>query len=156
MLDIPELCQPASGLARGFKIPIVHVNADDPVACLEAARLAWEYRARFRRDFLIDLVGYRRHGHNEGDEPAFTQPVMYKKINAHATVRDLFAAMLIKQGQATQEAADALVKKHFTVLEEAFASLSPERDFVQPIPERAPAGRDRPALPQCLRAADAA
>jgi 2-oxoglutarate dehydrogenase E1 component len=66
----------ASGLARGFKIPIVHVNADDPVACLEAARLAWEYRARFRRDFLIDLVGYRRHGHNEGDEPAFTQPEM--------------------------------------------------------------------------------
>ena len=70
----------ASGLARGFKIPIVHVNADDPVACLEAARLAWEYRARFRRDFLIDLIGYRRHGHNEGDEPAFTQPVMYKAI----------------------------------------------------------------------------
>src|SRR6185312_11965630 len=59
----------ASGLARGFKIPIVHVNADDPVACLEAARLAWEYRARFGLDFLIDLIGYRRHGHNEGDEP---------------------------------------------------------------------------------------
>jgi hypothetical protein len=60
----------ASGLARGFKIPIVHVNADDPEACIEAARLAWAYRARFQRDFLIDLVGYRRHGHNEGDEPA--------------------------------------------------------------------------------------
>ena len=72
----------ASGLARGFKIPIVHVNADDPAACLEAARLAWEYRARFRRDFLIDLIGYRRHGHNEGDEPAFTQPLMYRKISA--------------------------------------------------------------------------
>ena len=68
----------ASGLARGFKIPIVHVNADDPAACLEAARLAWEYRARFGRDFLIDLIGYRRYGHNEGDEPAFTQPLMYK------------------------------------------------------------------------------
>ena len=65
----------ASGLARGFKIPIVHVNADDPVACLEAARMAWEYRARFHRDFLIDLVGYRRYGHNEGDEPSFTQPL---------------------------------------------------------------------------------
>ena len=64
----------ASGLARGFKIPIMHVNADDPVACLEAARLAWEYRPRFSLDFLIDLVGYRRYGHNEGDEPAFTQP----------------------------------------------------------------------------------
>jgi 2-oxoglutarate dehydrogenase E1 component len=130
----------ASGLARGFKIPIVHVNADDPVACLEVARLAWEYRARFRRDFLIDLVGYRRHGHNEGDEPAFTQPVMYKKIASHPTVRDVFATMLVKQGQTTAEAADALVKKHFTVLEQTFASLSPEKDYVQPILDRAPAG----------------
>ena len=130
----------ASGLARGFKIPIVHVNADDPVACLEAARLAWEYRARFRRDFLIDLVGYRRHGHNEGDEPAFTQPVMYRRINAHPTVREVFAAALVKQGSVTQEAADALVKKHLTVLEQTFASLSPEKDFVQPIPEPAPPG----------------
>src|SRR5688500_18566957 len=69
----------ASGLARGFKIPIVHVNGDDPVACIEAARMACEYRARFRRAFLIDHVGYRRYGHNEGDEPAFTQPVMYRK-----------------------------------------------------------------------------
>jgi len=64
----------ASGLARGFKIPIVHVNADDPEACVEAARLAFAYRERFQRDFLIDLIGYRRYGHNEGDEPAFTQP----------------------------------------------------------------------------------
>src|SRR5688572_32916820 len=107
----------ASGLARGFKLPIVHVNADDPVACLEAARLAWEYRARFRRDFLIDLVGYRRHGHNEGDEPAFTQPVMYKKVAAHPTVREIFAESLINQGTITQETADAMVKRHFAVLE---------------------------------------
>jgi len=66
----------ASGLARGFKIPIVHVNADDPAACVEVARLAFAYRAKFRRDFLIDLIGYRRWGHNEGDEPAFTQPMI--------------------------------------------------------------------------------
>ena len=91
----------ASGLARGFKIPIVHVNADDPAACLEAARLAWEYRARFQRDFLIDLIGYRRHGHNEGDEPAFTQPLMYRKISAHPTVREQFAQTLIAQGSQT-------------------------------------------------------
>jgi 2-oxoglutarate dehydrogenase E1 component len=130
----------ASGLARGFKIPIVHVNADDPIACLEAARLAWEYRARFRRDFLIDLIGYRRHGHNEGDEPAFTQPLMYKVISGHPTVRELFADMLIKQGKQTQESVDALVKKHFTKLEQTLASLKPEQDFVPPIPEPAPAG----------------
>jgi 2-oxoglutarate dehydrogenase E1 component len=130
----------ASGLARGFKIPIVHVNADDPIACLEAARLAWEYRARFRRDFLIDLIGYRRHGHNEGDEPAFTQPVMYKKVNEHPTVRELFARSLEKQGTVTAEAAEALVKKHFGILEKTFASLKPEQDFVAPIPDPVPAG----------------
>jgi 2-oxoglutarate dehydrogenase E1 component len=76
----------ASGLARGFKIPIVHVNADDPVACLEAARIAWEYRYRFRRDFLIDLIGYRRHGHNEGDLFGFTQPRLPGR-RAHPTVQ---------------------------------------------------------------------
>ena len=69
----------------------MHVNADDPEACVEAARLAFAYRARFQRDFLIDLVGYRRYGHNEGDEPAFTQPLMYQKIAAHPTVRELWA-----------------------------------------------------------------
>src|SRR5262245_45573845 len=106
----------ASGLARGFKIPIVHVNADDPVACIEAARLAWEYRARFRRDFLIDLVGYRRHGHNEGDEPGFTQPLMYKKVAAHQTVRQLFGASLVQQGTITQNELDGIEKKAWTVL----------------------------------------
>jgi 2-oxoglutarate dehydrogenase E1 component len=124
----------ASGLARGFKIPIIHVNADDPAACLEAARMAWEYRARFRKDFLIDLIGYRRHGHNEGDEPAFTQPVMYKEIGAHKTVRELFADSLVKHGTLTQETADGLVKTHYTVLEQTFASLKPDEDFVPPIP----------------------
>jgi len=130
----------ASGLARGFKIPIVHVNADDPVACLEVARLAWEYRARFRRDFLVDLIGYRRHGHNEGDEPAFTQPLLYKKINAHPTVREVFAETLVNQGSVTQDGADALVKKYFSVLEKTYESLKPEQDFVAPIPDEAPAG----------------
>ena len=130
----------ASGLARGFKIPIVHVNADDPVACLEAARLAWEYRARFRRDFLIDLIGYRRFGHNEGDEPAFTQPLMYKLIAGHPTVRELFAETLVRQGTLTAEEVDAIVKRHFTRLEQTLASLKPEEDLVAPVPEPAPPG----------------
>ena len=85
-------------MARGFKIPIVHVNADDPEACVEAARLAGAYRARFRRDFLIDLVGYRRYGHNEGDEPSFTQPVMYRAIANHPTVREIWARTLEERG----------------------------------------------------------
>src|SRR5687768_3785196 len=130
----------ASGLARGFKIPIVHVNADDPVACLEAARIAWEYRARFHRDFLIDLIGYRRYGHNEGDEPAFTQPLMYKTVAAHPTVREIFSAQLEKQGSIAPGAADALVKKHTAVIEKVYASLKPEEDYVAPIAEPAPAG----------------
>jgi 2-oxoglutarate dehydrogenase E1 component len=130
----------ASGLARGFKIPIVHVNADDPVACIEAARLAWAYRARFRRDFLIDLIGYRRHGHNEGDEPAFTQPLMYKTVAAHPTVREVWATGLASSGHVLKTPADELVKKHFAVLEKALEALRPEVDFVPPIAEPAPAG----------------
>ena len=96
----------ASGLARGFKIPIVHVNADDPEACVEAARLAIAYRETFERDFLIDLIGYRRHGHNEGDEPAFTQPLMYRTIDAHPTVREIWARTLVERGTIARETAD--------------------------------------------------
>ncbi len=130
----------ASGLARGFKIPIVHVNADDPQACVAAARLAIAYRSTFNRDVLIDLVGYRRHGHNEGDEPGFTQPVLYQKVSAHATVRDQFARRLIADGIVTQEAADALVHRQMKVLEDALASLKPDEDLVEPLPAVAPAG----------------
>ena len=71
----------ASDLAKGFDIPIIHVNADDAEACLAATRLAVMYREEFHRDVLIDLVGYRRWGHNEADEPAYTQPVMYERIS---------------------------------------------------------------------------
>src|SRR5882672_3257084 len=127
----------ASGLARGFKIPIVHVNADDPVACLEAARLAWEYRARFGLDFLIDLVGYRRYGHNEGDEPSFTQPVIYKAVASHRTVREIWARTLVRNGTIPPELPEALVKKHFEVLETTYASLKPEQDYVPPLPPQA-------------------
>ncbi|MBI4264533.1 MAG: 2-oxoglutarate dehydrogenase E1 component [Acidobacteria bacterium] len=130
----------ASGLARGFKIPIVHVNADDPAACLEAARLAWEYRARFRRDFLVDLIGYRRYGHNEGDEPAFTQPLMYRKIAGHPTVRQLWARAQEQHGQISAARATELVKTHVAVLEQALGSLKPEEDYVAPLPEPHPAG----------------
>jgi 2-oxoglutarate dehydrogenase E1 component len=130
----------ASGLARGFKIPIVHVNADDPVACLEAAHLAWEYRARFRRDFLIDLVGYRRYGHNEGDEPAFTQPEMYNVIASHPTVRESYGRLLVEHGMVPESAVTDLEQKHFAALERAYASLKPDEDFVPPLPQPVPPG----------------
>ncbi|HST89352.1 MAG TPA: 2-oxoglutarate dehydrogenase E1 component [Ktedonobacterales bacterium] len=93
----------ASDLAKGFEIPIIHVNGDDPAACLAAIRIAHAYRQRFRKDFLIDLVGYRRWGHNEGDEPAFTQPLLYTKIAAHPTVRARYANELLSAGIVTPE-----------------------------------------------------
>jgi 2-oxoglutarate decarboxylase len=97
----------ASDLAKGFDIPIIHVNADDAEACLDAMRLAMMYRSRFRQDVLIDLVGYRRHGHNEGDEPAYTQPQMATAIRNHPTVRELYADLLAARGVLAREEADA-------------------------------------------------
>jgi 2-oxoglutarate dehydrogenase E1 component len=93
----------ASDLSKGFEIPIVHVNADDPEACLAAAYLAYQYRVRFKKDFLIDLVGYRRFGHNEMDDPAVTQPQVYKKIVKHPTVRALYADQLQTKGILSEE-----------------------------------------------------
>jgi 2-oxoglutarate dehydrogenase E1 component len=130
----------ASGLARGFKIPIVHVNADDPAACVEAARLAMAYRSLFHRDFLIDLIGYRRWGHNEGDEPAFTQPVMYQKITAHPTVREIWARALVERGLVPAAEPEALVKKYMDQLQSVLDNLQPEKDFVEPQPEAPPPG----------------
>lgn len=109
----------ASDLAKGFEIPIIHVNADDPDACLTAVRLAHAYRDHFHKDILVDLVGYRRWGHNEGDEPAFTQPKMYETIRNHPTVRELYARYLEQQGIVSREEAEAMVKDAFAVLEQA-------------------------------------
>lgn len=88
----------SSDLAKGFEIPIIHVNADDPEACLAAARIALAYRETFHQDFVIDLIGYRRWGHNEGDDPSYTQPQMYAEITAHDTVRALWAQHLERTG----------------------------------------------------------
>ncbi len=92
----------ASDLAKGFEIPIVHVNADDLEACIAAVRLGVAYRTKFRKDFLIDLVGYRRHGHNEGDEPTFTQPTLYATIKAHPTTRQVWGERLVREGVVTR------------------------------------------------------
>ena len=88
----------ASDLAKGFDVPITHVNADDPEACLAAVRLAMMYRDRFHGDVVIDLVGYRRHGHNETDEPTFTQPLMYQRIKETPTVRQRYVERLAAEG----------------------------------------------------------
>src|SRR5437773_10167033 len=97
----------SSDLAKGFDVPIIHVNADDPEACLAAVRLAMMYREKFHGDVVIDLVGYRRYGHNEADEPAYTQPTMYERIKQTPSVREKYAAQLVSEGVVDSGAAEA-------------------------------------------------
>ena len=96
----------ASDLAKGFDVPIVHVNADDVPACISAVRLAFAFRQEFGHDVLIDLIGYRRFGHNESDEPAYTQPEMYAKIKTKKRVAELWADRLVSEGVVSQEDVD--------------------------------------------------
>jgi len=97
----------ASDVAKGFDLPIIHVNADDITACVSGVRLATAFRQKFGRDVVIDLIGYRRFGHNETDEPAYTQPQMYEAIREHPTVREIFAAQLIEEGLLSADDATA-------------------------------------------------
>jgi 2-oxoglutarate dehydrogenase E1 component len=96
----------ASDLAKGFDVPIIHVNADDVAACVSAVRLAFAFRQEFGHDVLIDLIGYRRFGHNESDEPAYTQPEMYAKIKSKKRVAELWADRLVVDGVVSQEEVD--------------------------------------------------
>jgi 2-oxoglutarate dehydrogenase E1 component len=134
----------ASDLAKGFEIPIVHVNADDPEAVLAAAHLAVIYRQTFKKDFLIDLIGYRRHGHNEMDEPAATNPLMYQIIRKHPTVRKLYADRLKQQGiiGAAQEMDRFTeeVKKKLQAAYEKVADVKEEPDYEMNPPEVAEKG----------------
>jgi 2-oxoglutarate dehydrogenase E1 component len=100
----------ASDLAKGFDVPIIHVNADDVPACMSAVRLAFAFRKEFGHDVLIDLIGYRRFGHNESDEPAYTQPEMYAKIKGHKRVAELWGERLTAEGVVTKEQIDQLAQ----------------------------------------------
>nr|WP_259545260.1 2-oxoglutarate dehydrogenase E1 component [Heyndrickxia oleronia] len=110
----------ASDTAKGFEIPIIHVNADDPEAVLAAATLAYEYRNRFHKDFLIDLVGYRRFGHNEMDEPMVTNPLMYNIVHKHPTVRELYANKLVAEGIISNEEVKTIEQDIQTKLQAAY------------------------------------
>ncbi len=101
----------SSDLAKGFDTPIIHVNADDPEAAVSAIRLAMAFRERFRHDVVVDLVGYRRFGHNEGDEPSYTQPLMYRLIEEHPPVREQYARALVEEGLVTEEEAARLLEE---------------------------------------------
>jgi 2-oxoglutarate dehydrogenase E1 component len=113
----------ASDLAKGFDVPIIHVNSDDVAACISAIRLAFAFRQRFGHDVLIDLIGYRRFGHNEADEPAYTQPEMYQAIKKHPPVRELFAHELIEQGVVSEEESTEMTDSVWAMLSEAHESL---------------------------------
>jgi 2-oxoglutarate decarboxylase len=113
----------ASDLAKGFDVPIIHVNADDVPACITAVRLAFAFRQQFGHDVLIDLIGYRRFGHNEADEPAYTQPEMYQVIKKHPPVRDLFARQLIEAGVLTEQESTEMTDSVWGVLSDAHATL---------------------------------
>ncbi|TAK98660.1 MAG: 2-oxoglutarate dehydrogenase E1 component [Rhodospirillaceae bacterium] len=111
-------------IAKMAETPIFHVNADDPEAVVNAARIAIEFRQEFGVDVVLDMVCYRRFGHNEGDEPKFTQPLMYKAIETHPTARSLYAQQLVKEGLYSQSEADLMMSKFMHMMEADFESSS--------------------------------
>jgi multifunctional 2-oxoglutarate metabolism enzyme len=113
----------ASDLAKGFDVPIIHVNADDVAACVAAVRLAFAFRQEFGHDVLIDVIGYRRFGHNEADEPAYTQPEMYQVIKKHPPVRELYAKQLIDSGVVTEQESTEMTDSVWAILSEAHQEL---------------------------------
>jgi 2-oxoglutarate dehydrogenase E1 component len=116
-----------SDVAKGVQAPIFHVNGDDPEAVVEAAQIATEYRCEFNKDVVIDLFCYRRHGHNEGDEPAFTQPLMYRTIARHPTTRQLYAERLVEEGVVAEGEPEAMAARFVARLETEFAAAKSYR-----------------------------
>ncbi|MBS4173130.1 2-oxoglutarate dehydrogenase E1 component [Bacillus sp. FJAT-49736] len=110
----------SSDAAKGYEIPIIHVNADDPESCIAAAIFASEYRRLFHKDFLIDLIGYRKFGHNETDEPMTTNPMMYNIVRKHPTVRTIYAESLVNEGLLSKEDAKQLEDEVNSKLQAAF------------------------------------
>jgi len=125
----------SSDLAKGFDIPIVHVNADDPEAAISAVRLAMAYRQEFGHDIVVDLIGYRRFGHNEQDEAAYTQPLMVAQIAAHPTVHALYAAQLVEEGVVSAEQAAAVFDEVQAELRAAHDRLKASIAVPRPIKE---------------------
>ena len=129
----------STDVAKIIQAPILHVNGDDPEACVRVARLAFAYRQRFRKDVVIDMVCYRRHGHNEGDDPSYTQPLMYAKIDQRRSVRKLFTESLVKRGQLSLEEAEGALddfqKRLQSALEETRQS-APASAVVARVPPR--------------------
>ncbi|KIL47923.1 2-oxoglutarate dehydrogenase E1 component [Jeotgalibacillus campisalis] len=131
--------QYASDTAKGFEVPIIHVNADDPEACIAAAIMAYEYRSKFGKDFVIDLIGYRRFGHNEMDEPMVTNPKMYTIVNKHDNVRKLYEKQLVEEGLLSADEAANMRESNQEQLQKAYDSVpksEKDPDAVMDPPEK--------------------
>ncbi|WP_462136926.1 2-oxoglutarate dehydrogenase E1 component [Candidatus Mycalebacterium sp.] len=140
----------SSDLVKGFEVPVIHINADEPEACMEAIRIAFSYIRKFNKDFLIDLVGYRRHGHNEGDEPKFTQPLLYEKISQQPTAREKIAGRCAKEGIMDKTSSDKLFEEHMAALTKTFETLPEELgngEMPVVIPEEGAAKKAKTAFP---------
>jgi 2-oxoglutarate dehydrogenase E1 component len=107
-------------IAKMVQAPIIHVNGDDPEAVVYATRIATEFRLKFNRDVVIDLICYRKFGHNEGDEPSFTQPLMYKKIRSHPSPINIYGEKLVKEGLFTNESLKQQIKNFKDLLDDQF------------------------------------
>ena len=123
--DLARSTQYSTDVAKMVGAPIFHVNGDDPEACVRVARLAFDYRQRFNKDVVIDMICYRRHGHNEGDDPSFTLPEMYRRINAKTSVRTQYRESLLMRGDISAEEADASLAEYREQLQ---AALDETRD----------------------------
>ncbi len=129
----------STDFAKIIQAPVFHVNGDDPEACVRVARLAFEYRQEFNKDVVIDMVCYRRRGHNEGDEPSFTQPLMYKMIDAKRSTRTLYIEALIGRGDISLAQADEVARDYQSQLEAVYAGVNnlhveTDPNFKAPVP----------------------
>ena len=116
----------ATDIAKAIQAPIFHVNGDDPEAALWVTKIAFEYKLIFKKDVVIDLFGYRKHGHNEGDEPGFTQPILYEKIKTHHSVRKIYQDKLIEEQNITENEIEKMTDKFLKVLSNSFDAIKSE------------------------------
>jgi 2-oxoglutarate dehydrogenase E1 component len=136
----------ASDLAKGFDMPVLHVNADDAEACLVSVRIAIAYREAFAKDVLIDLVGYRRWGHNETDEPAFTQPMLYDKIRKHPTPRQVWGSRLVAEGVLSADDVEAVDRDVRAKFQAAHDRVKQQAAHETESPEGQPAALPAPVV----------
>ncbi|GIG40153.1 multifunctional oxoglutarate decarboxylase/oxoglutarate dehydrogenase thiamine pyrophosphate-binding subunit/dihydrolipoyllysine-residue succinyltransferase subunit [Cellulomonas phragmiteti] len=140
--------QYATDVAKGLQVPIFHVNGDDPEAVVRVAELAFEYREQFDRDVIIDMVCYRRRGHNEGDDPSMTQPLMYNLIEAKRSVRKIYTETLVARGDITIEEAEQALRDYQSQLERVFTETREDGWTPPPADVETVAGLERPESQQ--------